>query len=109
MFKILFEEYQKHKKLVLLYICLCIFASVFCGPFLNDYMPGSAVITATEDATNVTLSEGETLSTLTQQILGNSISSIAGGYASVVAISCEPFTALLFLGIIETVNRLFCL
>ncbi len=105
MLKILFEEYQKHKKIILLYICVCIFMSVFCGPFLNDYLPGSAVITATEDTTNVTLSEGETLSTLTEQILGNSISSIAGGYASVVAISCEPFTALLFLGIIETVNR----
>ena len=105
MIKILFDEYCKHKKIILLYVCLCIFMSIFCGPFLNDYMPGTAAVMATADETAVTLSEGETLSTLTQKILGNSISSIAGGYASVVAISCEPFTALLFLGIIETVNR----
>ena len=109
MFKILFEEYCKHKKWILLYVCLCIFASVFCGPFLNDYLPGTAAISASSDATgiaeNITLSESETLSTLTDKILGNSISSIAGGYASVVAISCEPFSALLFLGIIETINR----
>lgn len=105
MLKILFDEYCKHKKLILLYVSLCIFASVFCGPFLNDFIPGSATVVATADPATVTLSEGETLSTLTQKILGNSISSIAGGYASVVAISCEPFSALLFLGIIETVNR----
>ncbi len=103
MFKILFEEYKKHKTIILLYVCLCVFMSVFCGPFLNDYIPGIAM--ATTDAEVTTLTESETLSTLTSQILGNSISTIAGGYASVVAISCEPFTALLFLGIIETVNR----
>lgn len=105
MLKILFEEYCKHKKIILLYVCLCVFMSVFCGPFLNFSLPGTAVITATSESSTVTLSESETLSTLTKQILGNSISSIAGGYASVVAISCEPFSALLFLGIIETVNR----
>lgn len=103
MFKILFEEYKKHKAIILLYVCLCVFLSVFCGPFLSDYMPRVAM--ATTDAEVTTLTESETLSTLTEQILGNSISSIAGGYASVVAISCEPFTALLFLGIIEMVNR----
>ncbi len=100
MFKILFEEYKKHKTLILCYVCLCIFCSVFFGPFINQTF---LVTHATETAT--TLTESETLSTLTDKILGNSISSIAGGYASVVAISCEPFTALLFLGIVENVNR----
>lgn len=101
MIKILFEEYKKHKAVVLTYICLCIFCSVFCGPFMNKNM--ISTVHATEAAT--TLTESETLSTLTDQFLGNSISSIAGSYASVVAISCEPFTALLFLGIIENINR----
>ncbi len=102
MLSILFEEYKKHKKIILLYVCLCIFLSVFCGPFLNGYMPGRALATATPETS---LTEAETLTTLTEKFLGNSIASIAGGYASVVAISCEPFTALLFLGIIENVNR----
>lgn len=102
MISILFEEYKKHKKIILAYVCICVFLAVFCGPFLNAYMPGRALATAVPETS---LSESETLSTLTKQILGNSISAIAGGYASVVAISCEPFTALLFLGIIENVNR----
>lgn len=102
MISILFEEYKKHKKIILVYVCLCVFFAVFCGPFLNDYVPVRAFATTVQETT---LSETETLSTLTEQILGNSISAIAGGYASVVAISCEPFTALLFLGIIENVNR----
>lgn len=102
MFSILFDEYKKHKKIILAYICLCVFLAVFCGPFLNDYAPGRALAIAVPETS---MTEAETLSTLTKQILGNSISAVAGGYASVVAISCEPFTALLFLGIIENVNR----
>ena len=99
MLEILFAEYKKHKKLILSYIGICVFMSVFCGPFLENLF--SMKVYATE-----TLSEGETLSTLTTAILGNSISAIAGSYSSVVAISCEPFTALLFLGIIENINNL---
>lgn len=99
MVQILFDEYKKHKKFVLLYVGLCVFMSVFCGPFLENWF--SIKAHATE-----TLTEGETLSTLTTAILGNSISAIAGSYSSVVAISCEPFTALLFLGIIENINNL---
>ncbi len=99
MMNILLEEYKKHKKLILCYICFCVFLSVFSGPLLSNHMPVTVM------ATSDTLTEGETISTLTTQILGNSVSKIAGGYASVVAISCEPFTALLFLGIIENVNR----
>lgn len=102
MISILFDEYKKHKKIILAYICLCVFLAVFCGPFLNDYAPGRAFATAVPETS---LTETETLSTLTKQLLGNSISAVAGSYASVVAISCEPFTALLFLGIIENVNR----
>lgn len=99
MIHILLEEYKKHKKLILCYVCLCVFLSVFSGPLLSGYVP------TTVKATTETLTGGETISNLTTQILGNSVSKIAGGYASVVAISCEPFTALLFLGIIENVNR----
>lgn len=95
MIKILFEEYKKHRLFVWGYLCLCVFLSVFCGPFLS----------AKVFASTTNLTEAETISTLTTQILGNSVSKIAGGYSSVVAISCEPFTALLFLGIIENINR----
>ena len=102
MIQILYEEYKKNKLFVLGYISICVFFAVFFGPFINNYF--SATACATAGAT--TLTEAETLSTLTKQLLGNSISAVAGSYASVVAISCEPFTALLFLGIIENVNRL---
>ena len=100
MMNILLEEYKKHKKFVLFYVCLCVFLAFFCGPFLNNYMPVSV------KASTTTLSGEETISSLATQILGNSVSEIAGGYSSVVAVSCEPFTALLFLGIVENINRL---
>lgn len=100
MIQILFEEYKKHKAIVWIYLGLCVFLSIFCGAYLQDWFSLHAQASAT------TLTESETLSTLTKEIMGNTISSVAGGYSSVVAISCEPFTALLFLGLIENINTL---
>ena len=100
MLHILYEEYKKHKALIWIYMGLCVFLSVFCGAYLQEWFSIHAY------ASTTTLTEGETLSTLTKEIMGSTISSVAGSYSSVVAISCEPFTALLFLGLIENINTL---
>lgn len=100
MIQILYNEYKKHKRFVWGYLGLCVFLAVFCGAYFCDWLSLRAY------AASTTLTETESITTLTKEILGNTISSVAGGYSSVVAISCEPFTALLFLGVIENINRL---
>lgn len=96
MSKILLEEYKRHKKWVVLYVVLCVFLAVTGGPFLNSVFPN--VVFAAE------LTAGETIWEITQSVLGKSVASFAGAYSTVVGVSCEPFAALLFIGILEHVN-----
>lgn len=87
MVKYFFEEYKKHKYFVWTYMAICVFTAIFTGPFV---------------ASNVLATES--VLAYTQKISGSTLARIAGANAEIVGISCEPFTALFFIGLIEIVN-----
>ena len=99
MFEILQKEYHRHKTGVLVYIALCVFLAFFFGQFLCDIMPVRSM------ASEATLSEGDMLLELNSAILGDSVKRLAGNYSSIIGVSCEPFTGLLFLGILQNINK----
>lgn len=96
MFRILAYEVFKNKKFVLSYVIACVFLAVTGGNFLYG---NGAVVYAAE------VSAGETIAQIAMQVVGTSVASFAGSYASLVGVSCEPFAALLFIGILENINR----
>lgn len=93
--QILFQEYKKHKAIVWLYIGACVFVSVFSGPFLTLISEAAELLTV-----------GDTIASLTTMFMGSSIKNLGGSYANIVGISCEPFSALIFIGAIEIINNL---
>lgn len=107
MIGILKEEFNKHKKMIIIYISICMFVSVLVSPFFtpNDIFSVKAVDADTIMEAGDLLSEGDTLLTLSGLFTKPAIKKLAGSYSSVVGVSCEPFTALLFLGIVENVNK----
>lgn len=96
MLRILADEIVKNKKFVLSYVISCVFLAVTGGMFLIE---NGGVVYAAE------VPVGETIASITMQVVGTSVASFAGSYASLVGVSCEPFAALLFIGILEHVNR----
>lgn len=107
MFDILKSEFRKNKKLIIAYVSLCLFVSIIVSPYFtpNDMFSIKAVDAGTLIETGEMLTEGETLLTLSDIFTKSAIKKLAGSYSSVVGVSCEPFTALLFLGIVENVNN----
>ena len=89
MFEILMKEFRQHKKFVLAYVAVCVFAAFFFGPFLSDVMPRAALASDGAEATEL-LSEGDTLLTLNDMILGGTFRRLAGNYSSVIGLSAEP-------------------
>ena len=90
MFRILAYEVIKNKKFVLSYVIACVFLAVTGGNFL--YGNGAVVYAAEVPA-------GETIAQIAMQVVGTSVASFAGSYASLVGVSCEPFAALLFIAV----------
>lgn len=74
--------------------------AVFCSPFFG--ISDLNTVRASEEGT---VPAGETIYTLTNLFMGKSIRNLAGAYSSVVGVSAEPFTALLYLGLMENINR----
>ena len=101
MFASVYAELRAHKKLIIGYVSVCMLLAVFCSPFFG--VKDLSIVNAAEEET---VSAGETIYTLTTMFTGKAIRNIAGSYASVVGVSAEPFTALLFLGLIENINKL---
>lgn len=107
MIKIIGKEFIEHKKLILIYVSICMVLSVLVSPFFTPddiFNVGAVDIDAVTEAGEM-LTEGETLLSLTQMFTKPAIKKLAGSYSSVVGVSCEPFTALLFLGVVENVNK----
>lgn len=96
MLRILFDEMIKNKKFVLTYAISCIFLAVTGGVFL---LGNGGIVYAAE------VPVGQTIASIAMQVVGTSVASFAGSYASLVGVSCEPFAALLFIGILENINR----
>lgn len=96
--KTLYAEYCANKKFLISYIVFCVFFGMTGGFLLSEFSP-TYVYAAEPVAT------GETIWLITQNIVGTSVAGFAGTYSSLVGVSCEPFAALLFIGIIENVNR----
>lgn len=108
MFNILITEYKKHKKLILAYITLCVVLSFIFGTTM-PLIDAKSGITGTAETNAVmadTVSTEDTLVNLNDKILGNRLNSLAGDYSGTVAVSAEPFTALLFLSIVSNINKL---
>ena len=101
MFDALYKEIKSYKKLLIVYASVCLLTAIFCSPFfgIQDF-----IVRASEAEELVPASE--TISTLTDMFMGKSLRNVAGAYASVVGVSAEPFTALVYLGLIENINRL---
>lgn len=97
MVRILLYEFHKNKKAIMLYVVSCIFLAV-TGGFLT-----SAICPVFVHAAPV--STGETIWKIAQSVFGTSVAAFAGSYANLVGVSCEPFAALLFIGILENINR----
>ncbi len=108
MFKILYSEFKNHKKPVMVYITLCIILSFVVGssmPLLDPHgITASASVTNCVNAAEV--SAEDTLINLNGQILGGRLNALAGDYSGTVAVSAEPFTALLFLSAVSNINKL---
>lgn len=94
---ILFTEYKKHKKLLLVYMGILIFAALFAGPFIGFFNGGIAYA-------QVPL--GTTIETLLMDMVAPTLFGLAGSYSEVVGISCEPFAAMAFIGLVEILNDL---
>ena len=94
---ILFTEYIKHKKLLLVYMGILIFAAAFAGPFTGLFHGGLAYA-------QVPL--GTTIETLLMDMVAPTLFGLAGSYSEVVGISCEPFAAMAFIGLVEILNNL---
>ena len=101
MFEALYKEIKSYKRLLIIYASICLLVAVFCSPFfgIKDF-----IVRASE--TQELVPASETISTLTDMFMGKSLRNVAGAYASVVGVSAEPFTALVYLGLIENINRL---
>lgn len=95
------NELNKHKKLIIIYVSLCIFVAVLCSPFFGT--PNMYHLYAFSGG-DVPVSE--TVSELNNMFTANSMKYIAGYYAPIIGVSIEPFTALLFLGLFENINKL---
>ena len=100
MFYAISKEIREHKKLIIFYVSLCMVLAVFCSPFFG--ISDLNIVRASEEGT---VPAGETIYTLTNLFMGKSIRNLAGAYSSVVGVSAEPFTALLYLGLMENINR----
>ncbi len=103
MWRILQKEFQAHKAFVLGYIAVCVFCAFFFGQFMGNTLPTH--VSASGEAETL-LSGSETVEQLNNQILGDSLKKLAGDYSGIIGISCEPFTGLLFLGIMQNINKL---
>lgn len=97
MIDILLYEYRKNKKWILFYVVMCVFLATTGGLLSATFAP------MTVAAADVPASQ--TIADITKQVVGTSVASFAGTYATLVGVSCEPFSALLFIGILENVNR----
>ncbi len=108
MFEILKNEYKKHKKLIIAYVTVCIVLSFVFGAGMPLIDPKGGI--KSTPATNLVradiVSSEDTLVNLNDKILGNRLNSLAGDYSGTVAVSAEPFTALLFLSIVSNINKL---
>ncbi len=102
MLEIMKKEYRRHKAFIMAYIAICVFGAFFFGQFMYDTMPVHSLASA---ESGESLSGADTLLTLNEMVLGDSFKKLAGNYSSVIGISCEPFTGLLFLGIMQNINR----
>ncbi len=105
---ILHYEYNKHKKLILVYVFVCVLLAVLASPYCTPKEYFKAKASAVDTAVNAgeLLSEGDTLLSLSDIFTKPVITKLAGSYSSVVGVSCEPFTALLFLGAVENINKM---
>ena len=94
MFDALNKEIKSYKKLLIVYASICLLVAVFCSPFfgIQDF-----IVRASETEL---VPASETISTLTDLFVGKSLRNVAGAYASVVGVSAEPFTAIVYLGLI---------
>lgn len=101
MIKTLKDELYKYRKLILIYVSICMVVAVLASPIF-----GTSDLINVHASDTETVSAGETIWTLTTMFTGSALKNIAGSYASVVGVSAEPFTALLYLGLIENINRL---
>ncbi len=102
MFSAVFNEMRKHKKLIIAYVSICMVLAVFASPFFGITEMSRVYATSEEEVVPI----GETIYTLTTMFTGKALRNVAGSYGSVVGVSAEPFTALLFLGIVENINKL---
>ena len=98
MYEIIMKDIRAHKKFIIAYISILLVVAVFVSPFFGF---GGMFVKASEE----TVPTEETIYSLSQMFIGPSIKNLAGAYASVVGVSAEPFTALLFLGLMENINR----
>lgn len=101
MLEILKKEYRKHKTFIMVYIAVCTFLAFFFGQYMYNAIPVTTLASG-----EATLSEGDTILELNRMVLGDSLKNLAGSYSGVIGISCEPFTGLLFLGIMQNINKL---
>ena len=98
------KEFKRYKAFILAYIAVCAFCAFFFGQFMSDVLPTNSYAAGEEVVE--TLSEADTLLSLNDMILGGTLRRLAGSYSGIIGISAEPFTGLLFLGIMQNLDKL---
>lgn len=107
--EMVFNELRKYKTLLIVYTTVCILTAVFVSPFFG--VPGVVKTHATDTDTELNFSEGgdvpldDTLGAISNKATIPTFKRIAGSYAPIVGSCCEPFAALLFIGILDLINQ----
>lgn len=98
--KYLTEEFRKNRTVVWIYLGICILLCVLSGPIMMEFGPGGTVFASEEP-----LSTKDTISQLVALFTTGTFTALAGSYSSIIGVSVEPFAGLLFIGIMENVNK----
>ena len=95
------EELRKYKKLIIAYTALCIVTAVFVSPFFG--VPHFQRVHAFGGSENISV--GETTENLATEVSGKTLKKIAGSYSPIISSCCEPFSAMLFIGVLDFINQ----
>lgn len=103
--EIFVKEYHKQKKVLLAYIAICVFTACFFGPFVSDQMYGTNAKAETDVTEIVEIDSFTVTSQISNKIFKKSLQKLVGDYSSIIGVSAEPLSGLLFLSALDFTNR----
>lgn len=106
--EIFVKEYYKQKKMFFAYVTVCVLVASFFGPFVSDSMYGTSAKADVELSDLADMADVDSFtvtSAISNQIFKRSIKKLVGDYSSIIGVSAEPLSGLLFLSALDFTNR----